>query len=179
MNPLIIGAVGIGALMASAAAIPAINYDSSDDTDNPMSDLYPSTTPDPNAQINAFLAVIRAGESSNNYYAKVGGGNIASLATYPTWAGVGNSHAVGAYQFEPQTWRECATALGLSDFGVASQDAAAVYLLKRRGAYNAIVNGDIPTACDLLKNEWQIFTLPRWNSDVVAQSFTSNGGVTA
>jgi muramidase (phage lysozyme) len=185
MNPLMLGVLAVGGIGLAATAVantPPLNQNSNDDLpidysmDTEMNNLY---TPDPNAQITAFLAIIRAGESSNNYYAKVGGGNIASLAAYPTWSGVGNSHAVGAYQFEPETWRECAAALNLHDFTPSSQDAAAVFLIKRRNAYNAILRGDIATACDNLKNEWEMFTQSKWNSDSVASLFVSRGGTVA
>lgn len=43
------------------------------------------------------------------------------------------SAAAGAYQFMPGTWNSAAKALGLKDFGPASQDLAALYLMRRRG----------------------------------------------
>lgn len=183
---LAIAAIGGVAILATSGASNPLGdswdnstpIDYTDTGDDPLSNLYP-VSPDNHAQITAFLAVIRAGESSNNYYAKVGGGNIGSLATYPTWAGVGNSHAVGAYQFEPETWNECAAGLNLTDFSMASQDAAAVFLIQRRGAYQAVLDGNIASACDLLKNEWQMFTQSQWNADAVADAFNNNGGVTA
>jgi muramidase (phage lysozyme) len=191
MTPLLLGGIiGSAALLSvGAAAIPSINYpDSSDDPSSPIDysdtgddslNLYSTNSM---SNIDAFLKVIRAGESSNNYGAYVGGGTFTDFSHHPAlppsnWKGVGNSHACGGYQFEPGTWKECAAALSLRDFSPDSQDRAAVFLLKRRGAYNAVMNGDIATACDLLKNEWQMFTMPRWSAVNVAVAFESNGGV--
>lgn len=185
MNPFFpIAAIGAGiALFATSADANVAPIDNSDTgTDSPIDysallndDLfsYPTMM---DSNVAAFLAVIRAGESSNNYYAKVGGGNLTTLATYTTIPSVNGSRAVGGYQYQPSTWKEVATALNLTDFSPESQDQGAIFLLKRRGAYNAVVTGQIATACDLLKNEWQMFTLPRWNSDAVASLFVSNGG---
>lgn len=54
---------------------------------------------------------------------------------FPTWEGQGNSHAAGAYQFQPATWAQYAQPLGIKDFSPASQDAVfrAAYLDKGFG----------------------------------------------
>ena len=44
------------------------------------------------------------------------------------------SAAAGAYQFLPGTWGEASRKLKLADFGPASQDQAALYLVEKRGA---------------------------------------------
>lgn len=114
----------------------------------------------PNLQ--AFLRVIRAGESSQTpdaYRMKVGGGLVESLADHPrqriwiealkVW-----STAAGAYQFLAGTWDECRQALGLPDFSPESQDRAAVFLVKRRGALDDVEAGRIEQAITKCAKEW-------------------------
>lgn len=64
------------------------------------------------------------------------------------------STAAGAYQMTKPTWREAKRALGLVDFGPESQDRAAVYLIRRRGAIDAIAEGRITDAIHLCRQEW-------------------------
>ena len=193
MTPLALGGLLAAGLLTATEVFPMM-------TPNPSLSKIPdpgnggtgpidygsSQSIDPTDQVSAFLAVIRAGESSDNYRAIVYGGSFSSYDRHPGLLASGKldpsflpgkpSHAAGAYQFQPRTWLECARALNLTDFSPGSQDAAAIFLLKRRGAYEAIVNGDIRAACDLLKNEWQMFTLPRWRAEVVQSEFTDYGG---
>lgn len=83
---------------------------------------------------NAFLASIRAGESSgysNPYFVGNGGRDLSGVSTdqfgFPIWDGVGNSHAAGAYQFQPGTWKEVASKFGLNFQSKADQDEGAWY----------------------------------------------------
>lgn len=75
------------------------------------------------------------GGSKEGYRMLFGGGRIDHLDRHPeivvqmTYT----SAAAGAYQFLPATWREASTKLGLNDFGPASQDQAALYLMQKRG----------------------------------------------
>lgn len=202
MNPLFPLAVGVGALalLTIPSSAPLSDGRADDPSDDgtpldysggdvsPITNLYPDDTMDAQTQISAFLAVIRQGEASGRYNALVGGGTFSSYATHPAlpptnWPGIvaggAPTHAAGGYQFQPGTWKECAAALNLTDFSPTSQDAAATFLLKRRGAYQAIVDGQIDTACDLLKNEWQMFTLPRWAPVFVRAMFQNYGGTAA
>ena len=79
--------------------------------------------------------LIKGKESGGNYnagYAPPGQAPVdlshAPLGSdgFPQWAGnqgpAGISHAAGAYQFEPATWRRYAATLGITDFSPASQD---------------------------------------------------------
>jgi lysozyme len=76
------------------------------------------------------------GGSQEGYRMLFGGGRIDRLDRHPevvvqlTYT----SAAAGAYQFMPATWREASKKLGLNDFGPASQDQAALYLMHKRGA---------------------------------------------
>ena len=123
---------------------------------------------DPDTNLRAFLAMVRtleAGTSgSRSYSTLIGGGQFYDFSEHPfilnpDLAAIqsGNlpaSKAAGAYQFLPQTWREARDALGLMDFSPASQDAAAVFLIQRRGALADVENGNFSTAIVKLGREW-------------------------
>ena len=64
------------------------------------------------------------------------------------------SSAAGAYQIIKSTWRNLRDALGLPDFGPASQDAAAVELIRRRGALADVQAGRLGEAVRKCRNEW-------------------------
>jgi len=64
------------------------------------------------------------------------------------------STAAGAYQIIKPTWLKMQAALSLPDFGQASQDAAAVELIRRRGALQDVMAGRIAAAIDKTRNEW-------------------------
>lgn len=114
------------------------------------------------SNVQAFLRVIRAGETSQDdaaYRTIVGGGKFESFADHPAeriyipslrvW-----STAAGAYQFLAGTWKECKDALGLPDFGPDSQDLAAVFLIRRRGALDDVIAGRLDQAIGKCAKEW-------------------------
>lgn len=138
------------------------------------------------ANVQATLEAIRLAESGGDYGALVGGGSVTDLSTHPAmpprnWKGIrtsaGPSHAAGAYQFQPGTWRECAAALGLHDFGEEAQDKAAVFLIKRRGAYDDVFAGRFSVALLKLRNEWA--SIGARGDQWYAKTFTDNGGALA
>lgn len=128
--------------------------------------------------IAAFLQVLRQAEGTDAqpdpYRVTFGYRHvIQSLADHPTetgeWAGLVlsdgmcsaagfgpgcRSTAAGAYQIIRPTWRKLRDRLGLVDFGAASQDAAAVELLRQRGALGAVEAGDLVAAVRLARHEW-------------------------
>lgn len=125
-----------------------------------LRDICADALKHPNVQ--AFLRVIREGESSQDdvaYRTQVGGKRLDSLQWHPgekvfvqrlgVW-----STAAGAYQFLHQTWNECVDALGLTDFGPASQDLAAVFLIRRRKALDDVVAGRFEEAVRKCAQEW-------------------------
>lgn len=157
--------------------------------------------------IAAFLSVIRQAEGTagrGDYRACYGYGHtIADLSDHPAvsgeWrgerlpdamcraAGFGPgcvSSAAGAYQIIKGTWANVARALGLVDFSPASQDAAAVELIRRRGALEDVKAGRFAAAVSKCRNEWA--SLPgnyagqgqRSMGQLVAW-FQQSGGVTA
>lgn len=171
MNPITFAAVGIGAagLFAVSKARASIDYGSA---------------LDPN--IGAFLAVIREGESGNDYSAYVsftGKDSFSDKSDHPIATGEKDyiirpdnglrTSAAGAYQIVYSTWLDVAQ----SDFSPYSQDSAAILLIKRRGAYDDIVNGDIASAVAKLTPEWEMFKQPRWSVSAVSKLFVSKGGV--
>lgn len=66
----------------------------------------------------------------------------------------GKTSAAGAYQFLAGTWDDAKEALSLPDFSPESQDQAAVWLIKRRGALSSVESGDLVTALKLCNREW-------------------------
>lgn len=170
--------------------------------------LQPAPLPQSGANRRAMLATIRASEGtadrSDPYrvcYAYKH--TIASFADHPAltgeWrgetlsasmcagAGLGPgcvSTAAGAYQIIKPTWWNLKTKLGLPDFSPASQDAAAIELLRQRGALGPLDRGDFAGAIQAARKEWA--SLPgagygqgeRSLSWLVAQ-FTGAGGVLA
>lgn len=72
------------------------------------------------------------------YNVMFGGGTFNDLSRHPdrvirTPSFPRGSAAAGAYQFMPGTWSEVSRQLGLRDFSPASQDLAALQLIRRRG----------------------------------------------
>lgn len=94
------------------------------------------------------------------------------------------STAAGRYQLIKPTWNACKRALSLPDFSPASQDAAAVYLIRQRGAIDDVRAGRVADAVAKCRKEWA--SLPgagygqaeRRLSSLVA-AFEGAGGVLA
>lgn len=188
MSPLFaVAVIGGGALLASSAVSANSLLTSDDSHSSPPLDYAGDMT----GNIDAFLQVIKEGESNDDYGSLVGGGRFTDLSHHPgwtdasmtklsSWTGWNGSHAAGAYQMQPQTFKEASDALGLGgDFSQASQDAAAVFLLKRRGAYDDIGVGNISGAVGKLTSEWQMFVTARWPVNTVVSRFQEYGGNTA
>jgi len=113
-----------------------------------------------NPNVQAFLVLIRTGEGTigpNGYRTLFGGGLFADFSDHPrraiTRSGI-TSTAAGAYQFLSKTWDEMAAKYNLPDFGPASQDIAAVGLIKRRGALADVMAGRFRAAIDKCNLEW-------------------------
>jgi muramidase (phage lysozyme) len=112
----------------------------------------------PNLQ--AFLRVIRAGESSQDdsaYTAMFGGEHFTSFADHPRRVitkGRYTSTAAGAYQFLSRTWDGLVRQYGFADFSPASQDLGAVALIAGRGALADALAGRIEAAIAKCGREW-------------------------
>jgi lysozyme len=121
----------------------------------------------------AFLTMIAVSEGTQRYedpYRVCYGGYIIKdpdLLDHPAitgeWRGMRITHgkfagklsdAAGRYQLIKPTWAMMKGALKLSDFNPASQDAAAVSLITRRGAAGLIEAGSIAEAINACRLEW-------------------------
>jgi muramidase (phage lysozyme) len=115
---------------------------------------------DPN--VRKYLEMIKKSEGTKGYDSGFGNVKLSNLDAHP-----GTSHkfketdgkkntttAAGAYQFLKGTWDGVQGKLGLTDFGASAQDAAAVELLRQRGALDAIKSGDWSTALAKTGAEW-------------------------
>lgn len=146
--------------------------------------------------LDAFLRLLRrleVGTDAPEGYARVhdavarvmGSQYLTSLKDHPRVRakfGGSTTSAAGGYQFQMGTWDNAARALGLPDFTPASQDAAATYLIKGRGALLDILAGKIKSAVAKLRNEWS--SLPGAVEAQLDQSnfermFLSYGGMIA
>jgi muramidase (phage lysozyme) len=125
-----------------------------------MSEQTAPQTEDQN--VAAFLSMIRVSEGTsgtNGYQTLVGGGLFDSFADHPRVLvdlpslGI-KSSAAGAYQILRRTWDGVATKLGLTDFSPANQDAAAVELIRQRGALADVKAGRFADAVDKCRKEW-------------------------
>ena len=108
----------------------------------------------------AFLRVIRTGEGTagpSGYRMLYGGRLFASYADHPriaVTAGGITSTAAGAYQILARTWDDVQGSLELPDFSPASQDVAALYLIRRRGALDDVRAGNFDVAIARVNKEW-------------------------
>lgn len=94
------------------------------------------------------------------------------------------STAAGAYQIIKPTWIPLKLKLGLLDFSPASQDAAAVELLRQRGALKPLYAGDFAGAIYAARKEWASLTGAGYGQGErslawLTDRFTQAGGVLA
>ena len=82
--------------------------------------------------------------------------------------------AAGRYQFIGSTYRSLSNRLGLNDFSPASQDLAAVELIKEKGALDDIVKGDITTAIKKLNTTWASLPDSPHKQRTVSWDFAAN-----
>ena len=142
----------------------------------------------------AFLQMIRYAEGTagpQGYRTLFGGGLFDHFADHPRMkvsAMLGaqpiTSSAAGAYQILERTWDDVQASLGLADFSPASQDAAAVYLIRRRGALEDVRAGRFEVAIAKVSREWASlpgspYGQPVKSIDQVRHVYASAGGVFA
>lgn len=113
------------------------------------------------SNVRAFLALIRYGESSNEsgaYSMLYGGGHFAGYNDHPkqffTLADGRRTSAAGAYQITWTTWQGLVRQYGFGDFAPATQDYAALALIKGRGALSDVLAGRFDRAIVKCRNEW-------------------------
>lgn len=132
---------------------------------NPMQ--YLEDVPEDQAAQNerAFLDMISYAEGTNSaegYRMMFGGGLFNSYADHPrvlhTFKNkigqVLKTSAAGRYQFLARTWDEVRGKLDLPDFGPASQDAAALELIRQRGALPDVRAGRVADAVRKVAPIW-------------------------
>lgn len=83
--------------------------------------------------------------------AEWGGESLASLGSQYTHS---ISTAAGRYQLIRPTWLECKAALNLTDFTGPSQDDAAIWLIKEKGAMDLVNSGRVADAIELCHGIW-------------------------
>jgi len=114
------------------------------------------------ANLQAFLWMLRVSEGTDGpdgYRTIVGGSLFDSYADHPRVLvalprlGI-KSSAAGAFQILRRTWDEIRDSLDLPDFSPESQDAAAVALIRRRGALADVKAGRFAVAVEKCKKEW-------------------------
>lgn len=139
----------------------------------------------------AFLRMIRYAEGTadpEGYWRLFGGELVNHLADHPrkrvtrTLGGRPiTSTAAGAYQILERTWDDLQGSLELPDFEPASQDVAAVYLIRRRGALADVRAGRFDAAIEKCAKEWASlpgspYGQPVKSLDQVRRVYAANGG---
>lgn len=92
---------------------------------------FTPTAPELTPEGKGLLTTLASYESKGDYGVLYGGGHFTG-DQFPQWAGRDNSHAAGAYQFQPGTFADVQRARpDIKDFSPANQDRAAWYLAQR------------------------------------------------
>nr|WP_312129387.1 glycoside hydrolase family 104 protein [Diaphorobacter nitroreducens] len=98
-----------------------------------------------------------AGRGDDGYNILFGYGRFDSYADHPRIYvpfGDTTTSAAGRYQILARTWDGVRGRLGLPDFSPASQDAAAIELIRERGALNDVRAGRVTTAIEKVRKVW-------------------------
>lgn len=141
----------------------------------------PPSVADANAR--AFLDMIAWAEGtsgSNGYRMLFGGGLFDSFADHPRiYVPFRNtsSSAAGRYQILARTWDGLQGKLGLPDFSPDSQDAAALELIRERGALNDVRAGRVTQAIAKVSKVWA--SLPGAGYDQPERNLSALRGVYA
>ena len=118
-----------------------------------------------------------------------GGGVVASLVDHPRqYFPFTNARgeqlktsAAGRYQFLERTWNELAAKLQLPDFSPASQDAAAIELIRQRGALADVRAGRLQAAIAKVSKVWASlpgagYAQPERKYSALQRSYEAAGG---
>lgn len=145
-----------------------------------------------NPNVLAALDTISFAEGTHGDYSILfGGGRFEGFSDHPrivVTAKLGGneirSSAAGKYQILKRTWDDVAPKIGASDFSPYWQDRAAVYLIRRRGALPALVEGRFYEALDLMRKEWASlpgagYGQPEKSREALAQVYANAGGYIA
>jgi len=143
------------------------------------------------ANVRAFLDMIAyaegtAGRGEDGYNILFGYGTFNSYADHPRVYvpyGTTSSSAAGRYQILARTWDGLRGKLGLTDFSPASQDAAAVELIRERGALADVQAGRTAAAIRKVAKVWASlpgagYDQPERNLTALLQAYARAGGTT-
>ena len=141
------------------------------------------------ANVRAFLDMIAYAEGTGRlgeggYNVLFGGSTFDGYADHPrvrvpfrdTY-----STAAGRYQILSRTWDGLRAKLGLPDFSPASQDAAAVELIRERGALNDVKAGRVAQAVGKVAKVWASlpgagYDQPERQLSALLRAYASAGG---
>jgi len=147
--------------------------------------------------LEAFLAMIRHSEGTDRApdpYRVVFGFSVtlADLSDHPAltgeWLGVqtqyGYTTAAGAYQIIKPTWIALKSRLHLPDFSATSQDAAAIELIREKGALDLVNGGQVANAIQLCHGIWASLPgstsgQPQAKMADLIQAYSNSGGAFA
>lgn len=172
-----------------------------------METISPINTAAADDNLQAFLATIRAAEGTsgpNGYRTLFGGGLFSGYADHPRIAKQFTDQAgrrlwtsaAGAYQMMAvsqiptggatriDTWDRLKRRLGLTDFAPASQDAAAIELIREAGALYDVRAGRFADAISKVRKTWASlpgagYAQPERSLASLASVFESAGGTLA
>lgn len=142
--------------------------------------------------LRAFLDMIATAEGTagpNGYRTLFGGAlfdgyadHPRQFATFTDRAGrTQRTSAAGRYQFLSRTWDELQRALDLPDFSPASQDSAAIELIRRRGALADVKAGRVADAVAKVAPIWASlpgagYAQPERQLSTLVAAFEAAGG---
>lgn len=170
--------------------------------------IAPTDTDQAEANVSAFLAMIRKAEGTagpNGYRTLFGGRLFSDFSDHPRIAQqftdrAGNrrwTSAAGAYQFMAispipgtekstavNTWDRIAARLGLADFSPESQDLAAVELIREAGALGDVRAGRFDQAVGKVRGIWASmpgagYSQPEKSLDALRVAYINAGGYIA
>lgn len=145
-----------------------------------------------NANLSAFLDLIAYAEGTLNergYMTMFGYRYFQSYADHPRQyfdytdqaKRTFKTSAAGRYQIIVKTWDSLKAKLGLQDFSPASQDAAAIELIRQRGALNDVKAGRIESAIAKCAPVWASmpgagYNQPERDLASLLTTYTAQGG---
>ncbi|MGH6795934.1 MAG: glycoside hydrolase family 24 protein [Methylocella sp.] len=182
-----------GALTAGEDLGSATSLDAAKNEAGFFSEALAMTQPDindalQNPNVQAFLTMVGEFEGgAQGYNALFGGGRFESFADHPrTLVKKGGyaSTAAGRYQIIEKTWDDVAGKIGAPDFSPPWQDAAAVYLIRRRGALADVMAGNFQDALTAVASEWASlpgspYGQPTRSLEAAMTSYSDAGGTFA
>lgn len=156
-----------------------------------------------NQNLSAFLTAIRFGEGTsgeNGYTILCGGQQFESFESHPAlkgWKGFALktsmceaagfnegcvSTAAGAYQINKPTWQALQAVIGKGDFSPERQDAAAIELIREKGALEDVFSGHVRKAVEKCRKVWASLPGAGYSQHEVALStfnekYAAAGGV--